>query len=314
MTKKRMQVGIFADGSATLGAGHQVRTRALAEALLAAGHQVQLRCRDLPGSPHGWAWQGLPQVVLSAELSPQVALAQCPGDLLVVDQYEITGEDLPLDRLVLVIDDVPGRALHQADIVLNQNLGVASTAYGDRGRVGPTFALLRPPFARHHFAPHHFAHYHRRVSESAPVLVMLGGTDHRHLAMTIVAHLSAAGLPVLAISREVVPGPGIEVREVMTAEELALALATCRAAVFGAGSAVWEALCVGAPLVAVHTAANQDGIVTGLREQNLAVILQPSSVSQVAAAVLAARPPPGGLVDGLGAARMVKIMEHLCRA
>lgn len=299
-----MQVGIFADGSSTLGAGHQVRTRALAEALIAAGHDVRLCCRDLPGSPHGWAWQGLPQVVLSAKQSPQAALAQCPGNLLVVDHYEITGEDLPTDQLVVVLDDVPGRELHQAAIVLNQNLGVPADAYGNRGRVGPTYALVRAAFAGPRW----------RANEPAPVLVMLGGTDHLRLAVTIVEHLRAAGLSVLAISREVVHGHGVDVRERMTAEELALALATCRAAVFGAGSAVWEALCVGAPLVAVHTAGNQDCIVAGLRAHRLATILQPSTVSEVAAAVLAARPPPSGLVDGLGAARMVTIMEQLCRA
>lgn len=308
MTKNVIQVGIFADGSATIGAGHQVRTRALAEALIAAGHQVRLCCRDLPGSPHGWAWQGLPLVVLPADLSPRAALAQCPGDLLVVDHYDIAGEDLPTDRLVIVIDDVPGRALQQAAIVLNQNLGVPADAYGERGRVGPTYALLRGAFVGRQWRATPAA------SHSASVLVMLGGTDHRRLAGTIATHLAAAGLPVLAISREVVSGPGIEVSAVMNAEELASALATCRAAVFGAGSAVWEALCVGAPLVAVHTVGNQDCIVAGLRAKNLARVLEPSAVSEVAAAVLAARPPPPGLVDGLGAARMVTIMEQLCRA
>ena len=300
-----MNVGIFADGGPDIGAGHQVRTRALAEALLAAGHQVRMCCRDIPGSTHAWAWADLPQLVLSAELSPRAALACCPGEVLVVDHYGISGADLPAGKSAIVIDDVPGRDLTQATVVLNQNLGVAADAYGARGRVGPAYALLRAPFREQRW----------QASVSGPVLVMLGGTDHLHLSASIVDHLVAAGLPVLAISREVVPRPGVTVLGAATAAQLAQALATCRAAVFGAGSAVWEALCVGAPLVAIHTVDNQAAIVAGLRAQGIATVLDPATIIEVAAAVRAARPPAAGVVDGQGAARMVQLMESLpCRA
>ncbi len=302
-----MNVGIFADGSPEIGAGHQVRTRALAEAVLAAGHQVCLCCRDLPGSTHGWAWADLPQRVLAPQLSPREALACCPCDMLVVDHYSISGGDLPRRKPVIVIDDVPGRDLTQATVVLNQNLGVAADAYGAHGRVGPTYALLRAPFRAQR--------WQASAAGRGPVLVMLGGTDHRHLSVAIVDHLTAAGLPVLVISREVLPRPGVTVRSGINADELAQALATCRAAVFGAGSAVWEALCVGAPLVAIHTVDNQATIVAGLRAQDLATVLEPSTIAHVVAAVHAARPPPAGVVDGHGAARMVQLMESLlCRA
>jgi hypothetical protein len=44
-------------------------------------------------------------------------------------------------------------------------------------------------------------------------------------------------------------------------------------------------------------------------------VLTPTTISEVAAAVRAARPPAPGVVDGRGAARMVQLMETLpCRA
>ena len=301
-----MNVVIFADGDQQLGAGHQVRTRALAEALFAARHTVSMCCRDLPGSTHGWAWAGLPLVLLPGALSPREALARCHGEVVVVDHYGIAGDDLPTDVPTVVLDDVPGRDLRRAAMVLNQNLGVAADAYGAHGRVGPQYALLRAPFRARRW---------QATSATGAVLVMLGGTDHLSLSTTIVEQLAAAELPVLAISREVVARPGVAVRATATADELAEALSTCRAAVFGAGSAVWEALCVGTPLVAIHTVDNQATIVAGLRAQQLATVLTPTTISEVAAAVRAARPPAPGVVDGRGAARMVQLMETLpCRA
>ena len=297
-----MRLALFGDGGGALGAGHQVRLAAVAQAALAAGHQVVACCRDLPGSPHAWAWTGLPLHLLPATLTPGAALDRCPGEGVWIDHYGITAADLPSTRPTLMFDDVPGRDVSRAWLVVNPNLGVAVGEYPEGALIGPRFAPVRSAFAP--------AAWRAGGQE---VVVMLGGTDHRGLTPRIVEVLRAACHPVTAIATALPPGTGAVVRSGVSAAELAHLLATCRAAVLGAGSAVAEALCVGTPLVAVHTADNQDRIVAGLRDGGLATVLTPDLAGDVATAVARALPPPAGVVDGIGPQRILAAWESRCR-
>ncbi|MBA3939232.1 MAG: UDP-2,4-diacetamido-2,4,6-trideoxy-beta-L-altropyranose hydrolase, partial [Planctomycetes bacterium] len=110
---------IVADGATAIGAGHQVRCAALAQALVARGSTVLMACRDLPGSTHGWAWRGLATLVLPATLDADAlvreAQAHSAATVVAIDHYEVgaatTAALAAAGVAVALIDDEAGRGL-----------------------------------------------------------------------------------------------------------------------------------------------------------------------------------------------------------
>ena len=76
-----MRCLLLAEGSHEIGAGHQVRSATLAQALEQRGHQAFLCARNLPGSSHIWAWHGFNQCVdESKQLSDLLSAARKQWD------------------------------------------------------------------------------------------------------------------------------------------------------------------------------------------------------------------------------------------
>ncbi len=307
-----MRVILFADGSPRIGAGHQVRMACLAEELLARGHEALLVAHALPEAPHAWAWRGLPQQLLppadrgDAALHALVA-ARRPA-WLVVDCYRI--DDAWLAELAqgvrsLLLDDVPGsRSLARADLILNQNLGVESDEYPPGSLVGPDHALVRRPFREVERAP-----------RGGEYLVLAGGTDVGGITAVAIGSILDQDASASVHCCGGVPPVDARVRRHvgLDAQELAGHMARCRAGVLAAGSAVYEALSVGLPFVAVQVADNQARILAGLRERGWAPVIDLRSTGTLAADVgsaLAGLPVDGGCrLAGDGAARIVTRME-----
>lgn len=304
-----MNVVIFADGSARVGAGHQVRMSTLARQLAEAGHGCLLVCVDLPGSSHEWAWRGLPQRVVrdEAELL-EVVTARGP-DAVVVDSYAALPDTLSaladLAALV-VIDDVPGRDLSAASLVINASPDASAADYPPGARVasGLEYALIRPEFSSG-----------RGADAGGPTLVMLGATDARGLLPAVLDHLlDSTDRHLAVVTGELGAAPRehhrLEWHHRLPADAVARLMRSASAAVLTASSVCLEAACVGLPFVAVEVVDNQARLAAALRRAGV-VVLAPGRVEELAGALDRAKLPADLRVDGRGAARVVVAIEHL---
>jgi spore coat polysaccharide biosynthesis predicted glycosyltransferase SpsG/ribosomal protein S18 acetylase RimI-like enzyme len=303
-----MRAAIVAEGGSRLGGGHQTRAAALARALVAGGDEALLLCRDLPGATHPWSWEGLPSRVFPADAPlDALLLAAREADVAVVDHYAVEGEalrDLAARLPLAVVDDVPGRDLAGAALVVNGAPGVLAADYPDLPAItGAAYALLRPEFAGVSAA----------TAPRGPVLVASGANDAAGVLPRILARLSEAGVPV-ALAGAPPPGPlppGVEALGRLDAAALVRAMRASRAAVVSASTLALEAAACGLPLVAVRTAVNQSRLAAGLASLG-AEVLAPESIDDLPGALerAIARGAPRG-VDGRGASRVAERLKDL---
>jgi spore coat polysaccharide biosynthesis predicted glycosyltransferase SpsG len=304
-----MNVVIFADGSARVGAGHQVRMSTLARQLAAAGHGCLLVCVDLPGSSHEWAWGGLPQRVVRDEAGLLALVTARGPDAVIVDSYAVLPDTLSaLGRraALVVFDDVPGRDLSAASLVVNASPDASAADYPPGARVasGLEFALVRPEFSAR-----------RGVDAEGPTLVMLGATDARGLLPAVLDHLlDSTGRHLAVVTGDLGAAPReherIEWHHGLPAGAVARLMRSSSGAVLTASSVCLEAACVGLPFVALEVAANQARLAAALRRAGV-VVLAPERVGDLADALVRARVPADLPVDDQGAARVVAAIEHL---
>jgi len=202
-----MQVAIRTDASDTIGSGHLMRCKTLADELRARGAKILFICREHPGNlisllrEAGYATAVLPISPNCHETNPGngdydtglgdaqsvdaaqtlEALGDSVPDWLIVDHYalDVTWERLLRPKVVriFVIDDLANR-IHDCDILLDQNAHEypASRYHGKipptcTGLFGPRYALLRPEFQT---AKHQLKRQQRPVER---VLVAFGGAD-----------------------------------------------------------------------------------------------------------------------------------------
>ena len=314
---------IVADGATAIGAGHQVRCAALAQALVARGRTVLMAARDLPGSTHGWAWRGLATLVLPATLDAdglvRAAHAQSAATVVVIDHYGVgaaaTAALAAAGAAVALIDDDPGRDLAGVALVANAAPGVLPAEYPSAAvALGPAHALLRRAFAGP-WSP---------AARSARILVMLGGTDASGLLPVLVANLLAAGHDL-----EVVTAPGggaaggrlaelaqahparIAWRQGLGADEVAGLMRRCRAGVLTPSSVVFEAAACGLPVAVLPTAGNQRRMVAGLAGGGVPVLDAQRPGEWAAAITAAAAAGTRLVVDGQGAGRVAQRLLEL---
>jgi spore coat polysaccharide biosynthesis predicted glycosyltransferase SpsG/RimJ/RimL family protein N-acetyltransferase len=313
---------IVADGATAIGAGHQVRCAALAQALVARGRAVLMACRDLPGSTHGWAWSGLATLVLPAPLDAdglvRAAQAQSAATVVVIDHYEVgaaaTTALAAAGVAVALIDDDPGRGLAGVVLVANAAPGVLPGEYPTAAvALGPAHALLRRAFAGP-WSP---------AARSARILVMLGGTDASGLLPAAVGALLAAGHDLDVVTA---PGGGaaggrlaelaaahparVAWRQGLGADEIAGLMRRCRAGLLTPSSVVFEAAACGLPVAVLPTAGNQRRMVAGLAGAGVPVLDAQRPAGWAAALAAAAAGAPLA-VDGRGADRVAQRLIEL---
>jgi len=96
------------------------------------------------------------------------------------------------------------------------------------------------------------------------VLVSIGGTDPLGIESQLVEVLLDLGLEVVVGAKS----PGGQVGKSLI-DDFPLALATSAVAIVGCGITVWEALCLGTPIVPVLFAANQEDVSDVLRRSSI---------------------------------------------
>jgi spore coat polysaccharide biosynthesis predicted glycosyltransferase SpsG len=320
----RRVVTLVADAAPTLGAGHVMRCLTLGHALARLGLHVRLSSSALPSALCERASH------LDVEVATRSRAASEPAvvaeildrgtDAVVLDSYEVGAEvvhELQQRVGVVAIDDEREAPLGHPLAVINQNLHADLATYADLPAttvrmLGPEWALVRPEVV---------AWRERAPRRHGDVLTALGGADIRSLTPAIVAALSARGLEPIAATGLVAGSSTVAADPGRFAE----ALASCRLAVIGAGTTVWECLCLGTPAVALVTADNQRTIAeVGVREQLLHAAFDVRTSTPVEAVADAAldlhadaarrahlRDAGQRVVDGQGAARAADVVAEL---
>ena len=269
-----MQVVIHADASTGIGAGHVVRSLALAAALRDLGARVILASDQLPASfTERAARVGVD--VVDRRMAPR------DPDWVVVDGYHLA--DLapsaianPGAKRALIVDF--GGDVRNAAIVVDPNLDAHALGYpSDPERLaGPAYALLRAEFAE--------SQAERGQPEIADrILVTLGGADPRDATRLVVAALAEADPQpqVRVVIGAAHPAPdqveadaraaGFEA--IRDASSMAPHLAWADLVISGCGSGVLEAARLGRPLLGIVLADNQRRVAAAVLKGRLGLIL-----------------------------------------
>lgn len=343
-----MKVAFRADASVTLGAGHVMRCLTLADALRADGAQTRFLCRNLPGHlgdliqarGHVLRWLDVPadaEAVADAEATRRALAVDSPWDWLVADHYALDAEweraQHGLAGRILAIDDLADRR-HACDLLLDQNLKPdnsyeALIPLACRSLIGPSYALLRPEFARA-----------RRALPAVSVtvqrlLLCFGGSDPLDLtglALDALDSLDDSGARV-----DVVVGQGYPHRARLQArcaarpgtsfhcqtENMAELMARADLALGASGVATWERACLGLPALVITFADNQRPIARAAEAAGLlawagdAESMSRERLAAALAGLLAAPERRAAMhaaclerVDGEGCARVLEAMRR----
>ena len=338
---------IRADGSTELGHGHVFRTLALADELRRRGFAVPYLCRELEGAPLQRIEDAGHELVRLDPTLPEEqetryvleATRERGANWVVIDRYASVPEFYRALRSaglrVLAIDDVCGHPF-PVDLLLNQNVNAGGLRYEcDPETVrllGPKYALLSRAYseARSRQPP--------TVDPVGRLLIFMGGGDPSDVTGRVLRALENCTERRLELN--IVVGSGYRYREplerhaeasphhVTLARDLHDLVHEMRGAdafIGAGGSTVWEACCMGLPMALIPFAENLVAVAQELESLGAAQVLGRSSPAsdQTLAAELAAwldgrgqglnrqAEIAWGLVDGLGAARIVDLMGQL---
>jgi spore coat polysaccharide biosynthesis predicted glycosyltransferase SpsG len=229
---------------------------------------------------------------------------------------------------ILVIDDYAHAAHYSADLVLNQNAHAGENMYASRERytrllLGTRYCLLRRQFAS-------WRGWKRQIAQLGhKVLVTLGGSDPSNLTELVVDALGdvddievnavvGGSNPHLDALRKTTSRCGGRVHLQQSATNVPELMAWADISVSGAGSTCWEMCLLQLPMALIDIAENQKPIAQGLQRLQAAVHLGSAESitrneirSRVMALLASADERTalstrcGGLVDGLGAGRVL---------
>ncbi len=337
MSRSVQRILFLADAGPRVGGGHVMRSLTLAEALrakgaacaFAAGSEVARmlaafagpEIERLPGS------DGDAEALTEAGL---VAIGDWGAEWVVVDHYGLSAEqELRLRTAagrLLAIDDL--KRAHDADLVLDSNLGRAASDYpGVTALTGPAYTLIRPAFRD----LRDIALMRREGQpDVSRVLVAMGLTD----VDGITARVLAALQPVLGERQVdvVLGGSAVGLDRVLAMAEhdrrleihvdtraMSALTAAADLAVGAGGSSTWERCCLGLPAITVVLADNQRANAAALEAAGATVALEAEAAAFEAKlpatfeALCADRDrlralggASAALCDGLGAERVAK--------
>lgn len=276
-----MKLLLRADANDQIGAGHVMRSLALARGLIARGGVAtlvgniasdRLRQRVIDAGLTLVPLDGPDPAALDLDLTARTLDRLGPRDGSVwaaLDGYDFDAEYQRAIRQVgfpvLVIDDVADRAPYNADLLLNQNLGADELEYRGNAEMrllrGVRYALLHPEFVQARAKP-------RRVPGLARhVLVTVGGADPSRAIPRLLRALDRTNVEL-----DVVVAAGAmrnkegersypTIRHSCTvrrdAADMAALMEWADLAITAAGTTCWELCCVGVPSIVIQLAENQ---------------------------------------------------------
>ena len=326
------------DASTLIGAGHAMRSGALASALTEAGWRTICATTEETIETVPDALEAFDDVLrlrsgAAGEVEEIAAGVGRPCEVVVLDHYE---RDQTYDRAcrrlascVMVIEDRP-EAHHDCDILVNPSVdgGVRPPDGGMQDALlGPRHALLRPAFRA--------ARGRAERSREPGSLLLLGGyTDRRNATGQLFDALD--GAPGVETIHVVLGAANVHRERVqdrlrravspthlhVDPPHLADLMGRATLAVTAAGSTCWELACLGVPMVTVVTADNQIAVERTLRDAGasasagavddaLDVRLRETVATLLADDAGRRRMASRGraLVDGRGAARVARAIQ-----
>lgn len=364
-----MKVAFRVDASLEIGSGHVMRCLTLANGLKANGAQCHFISREHPGHllelirENGHEVTSLPSVNFFAAsgntIEPQLdhaewlgcnwqadslhtsnALRNTRSDWLVVDHYAIDkrweSAMAPYYDKLLVIDDLADRE-HQSDLLVDQNLGRKLVDYTGlvpehcKLLVGPSYALLRPEFAKLRYYSLLRRKGHPDLRE---LLITMGGVDKINATCLILHALKRSALPKdcritvvmgsaapwLRSVREIADEMPWTTEVVFDIRDMARLMADSDLAIGAVGGTSWERCCLGLPTLMVLLADNQKLSAYALDEIGAAVLVgSTASIEErlpkmILGLIQSKSYIPMGLVassivEGTGITSIIKLME-----
>ena len=334
-----MKIAFRTDASLQMGRGHVLRCLTLADGLKARGAQCHFISREHPGhlldtirqrgfkvfslagnkqqaiaatnsianeiptprqEPSHAAWLGSSWQLDASDTT--AILSDLQPDWLVVDHYALDQRWekalAPHYKKLMVIDDLADRT-HQADLLLDQNLGRQPQDYqalvpaSCLVLTGPRYALLRPEFAVLRDAS-----LKRRATAQGKqikqLLITMGGVDLPNATGQVLEALKTCLLPTDCRITVVMgaAAPALEqVRELarqmpwpttvlVNISDMALQMVESDLAIGAAGSTSWERCCLGLPTLMVVLAENQTAGAQALETAHAARLI--GAVSDIA--------------------------------
>jgi UDP-2,4-diacetamido-2,4,6-trideoxy-beta-L-altropyranose hydrolase len=337
---------VRADAGPEIGAGHVMRSLALAQAWQDAGGEATFVSASMPkGLRKRLANEGVRIVELDSvrgtvedaeatarEVDLQEAIAVVDGYIFGQDYQRVVVRKA---KRMLVLDDHARIGSYCADIILDQNLGVDAESYshrpsGSRVLTGSEYTLLRREFRL-------FAPPERRAPESVlKILVTMGGADADNATLMVMQAIEGIGAGDVEVT--VVVGGSNPNATILNAEavrmrtrfvlerdlvDMAGMMAWADVAVSGGGSTCWELAYMGLPAWVVALAENQVPIAEALdRAGVVRFIGELGKVNQHALEAALREFVNGrekveemglrsrGLVDGKGAERVVAALRE----
>ena len=339
---------IRADADDRIGAGHVMRTLALAQAWQALGGRAtyfsaamfptlveRLRESNLD------VWHSTAPVGSSSDAERFVQLAKQHQAIAVVDGYQFDQSYLHqvahLPTATLTIDDGARAGKYETDLVLDVGLEATSESYACRSTrtrllLGPRYSLVRTEFI------HHPRRQRERLGNVESILVSLGGADPTGSLPTIVRGLRRLKRSDLCI--RVIAGFDAKARSSLRSiveddsrfqlfgyrDDMAEQYAWADLAICGGGGSNHEMAVFGTPRCLVVVADNQVanvreferigaavnlGPATGLESERLASIVEQllHDPEHIRAMATAA----WRANDGLGAQRVVERLQEVNR-
>jgi len=300
-----MKVLFIVEAGYQAGLGHLMRCRSLLLEMERCGIAADLWVRGEASALDGLKWpdtmdvrvlgDDVPLGGLEKEISAH--LERKLYNWIVVDGYGFSGAAL-YERLtargarLLMLDDFADRTL-KTDVLLNQNtdrtdLYTGNRVQADRLLLGPRYALVSPEYREAHWD----AKQHEDLKR---VLISFGGVDRHGCTQKVLVHLDGYEQ---TLDVDVVIGPFYrfdrEIRAYCGRHRLAIhqkltsladLMRRADVMVSAAGTTVWQACCVGVPLVAIQTQDNQRELYRTLEREGAAVCAQ---------AAVSVDLPPGG--------------------
>lgn len=265
-------LAVRADGGASIGAGHVMRSLALADAWQRRGGTVDWFCTPLPGMLDDLLGsRGITRRRLEHAEDWSALCAWCSehaGAWVSIDGYGFCHGAALLRAAgarVLVIDDDGRWPRYTCDLLLNQNIDAERVAYQaapPRRLLGTSFVLLRREFRQQQPPARSIDQPGRRV------FVSFGGHDARgmtsRVAQLLLSTCSDVELDVAAgVVADVRPPASARLRW-HVGTDLSVVMRDAHLAVVAAGSICYELAYLGVPGLTVIVADNQQCISRGL--------------------------------------------------
>lgn len=287
------RIAIRADASIRIGGGHVMRCLSVASELSRKGYEVTFICRAHTGhikefiENRGYDCVLLPRVEVNARVADEwlgcaweddaAACAEILKTLggvewLFVDHYSLGARwELALQTYckgILVFDDLADRP-HDCDILIDQTFGREKSDYRDLARddcrilLGPTFAPLRPQFAKAREASLLKRYATKEVKR---ILVAVGAMDPDNVTLKVLEALYgldrevivdvvlSSEAPHLAKVRDLANS---RTQVLVNVENMASVMCDADLAIGASGTTSWERCVLGLPALTIVTARNQ---------------------------------------------------------